>query len=258
MIVKFYEMLRNFPYFNMNRAPKPSTTFPPEPKGAEDCSTKAKNLLLASRQIHRNQIRPGVPHQNLIGLVRRTKARHFIPQSKRQYLPKETKPSTNRHIQTDDELPFANIKHSYRIQRGTVESSEELARQLKVEYIHKESEELFKECSMIKNEDPSCWHKADGNRKLVYYWTTMNTICPDPIAFKNFMMFYISRNKRTTKMPHDKIHRKCFSIWKQMRHHEKLPFIAESLICHFSKLSSPSSRKLESEIKNFFVASRKE
>lgn len=242
VINNFSKMFRNFTYFKKNEAIKPlEAAAPAKPKVTEDRSSKAKKLLLASRSIRRNGIRPGVPHQNLIGLLRRTSARYLIPHHS-QPQPKKAKPSTStsRSNQTDRGTPF-----------------EHRERRKKVESIHRESEELFKECSMFKNENPSSWRNADANRKLVYYWTTINTVCPDPVAFKNFLKMYTTKNSRAKKMPQDKVHRKCWGIWTQMRHHERLPFIAESLISHFSKLPNPASRKLESQLKSFFVASRK-
>lgn len=234
-------MLRNFPYFKTNKSSEAMDTSPCKVSDKEDPASKAKKLLLASRQIRRSQIRPGVPHQKLFGLLRRTKARHFISHpNKKPVPPKEPTPSTSRQIQTDTE-----------------ESCENLVRQRKLDSIHKESEELFKECSILKNGSPSSWRQVDVNGKLVYYWTTVSSQCPDPMAFKNFMMYYISRNKRAAKMSHDKIHKKCFDIWSQLRHHEKLPFIAESLISHFSKLPNPTSRRLEHQLKAFFVTSKK-
>lgn len=234
-------MLRNFPYFKTNKPSEALESPACKKLNKENNAGKAKKLLIASRRIQRNSIRPGVPHQNLIGLLRRTKARHFIShRSSKTATVKEPIPSTSRHIQTDEETPCEDL-----IRKRTLIS------------IHKESEELFKECSIIKDGNLSSWRQADVNGKLVYYWTTISTVCPDPMAFKNFMMFYISKNKRAKKMSHDKLHKKCFNIWNQLRYHEKLPFIAESLISHFSKLPNPSSRKLEHQLRAFFVNSKK-
>lgn len=236
-------MLRNFPYFKTNKSSEPLEDSSSKPHARDDCHSKTKKLLLASRQIRRNQVRPGVPHQRLIGLLKRSNALNIKPPQHR-----ETKPSTSRHIQTETDDLLSEDEMS----------CENISRQRKLESIHQESEELFKECSIFKNQDPSLWHQCDINKKLIYYWTTINTVCPDPFAFKNFMVFYISKNKRAKNMTLEKAQKKCLSIWKNMRYHEKLPFITESLISHFSKLPNPTSRKMEHQIRAFFVASRKE
>lgn len=238
-------MLRNFPYFKTSKSSEPLES---SNKGLENVC-KQKKLSPVSRKIRKTPVRPGIPHQNLIGLLRKTKAAlQFHAQSHQ-----EARPSTSKQAQTqtyeDDPMP----EKEPIIEKDVVSKEvNQMDHQIDLE-----SEELFKECSLYENKDPSLWTNADVNKKLIYYWTTINSGCPNPVAFKNFLTFYSSKCKRTKKMAPDCVQKKCWSLWNNMRYHEKLPFIVETLITRFSKMESPSNKELEKQMKEFFVNSKK-
>lgn len=123
-------------------------------------------------------------------------------------------------------------------------------------YLHEEAENLYNGCLDNGDEDWSC---LDSKKKIIYYWASIKHDVPYHCPWDNFQSYYQTKKMKKSCLPQDKSVQRTINVWKKMRYHEKLPFIAESLIGTITKFSNPVvDGKAECEIKSFFDLFRKD
>ena len=124
----------------------------------------------------------------------------------------------------------------------------------KLGIVHEEAEELFQQCAKLKNESGN-WDNASSNKKLIYYWAAINSEVPKPNPFENFSAYLVKKKKKRGDVRNK---RKAQNLWHTMRFHEKMPFIAESLISSFNRFGSKYGESLECNIKGYMTNARKD